>query len=67
MNCPYCNGSKNIFNNRTRSRKRDSVSGVEVWIDGNKMHVLSIADTYEKNKQEIKAEIQFCPMCGKKI
>lgn len=50
-NCPYCQGNEPLF-------KRNNV---KIWVDGS----LRLFDP--KNKINTNIDIDYCPMCGRKV
>jgi len=59
--CEYCEGKKNVCDYAEDSRYPTFKSGIELSIDGN----ILIADCPREDYKEI--EINFCPMCGRKL
>ena len=66
--CEFCNGDDFIIYTRTRmSDKADFIPGIDVHLDGRKLSVCAVADTYEPNFMEACVLIRYCPMCGEKL
>lgn len=66
--CEYCNDNKLIYDGMVFSRKsEDGYSGIDILVEDNKLCVTASADTYEPNYLEAEVEINYCPMCGKKL
>ena len=70
--CKYCEGwpTEHLYNTRTDvGKKSGGYPGLEVYIDipSNVMWIGGHADVYEPNFIEAEIEINYCPMCGRKL
>ena len=70
MSCDFCK----MVNNEWIVDQRDKISlkgnfypGIPAFIDGKKLVIVAVADTYEPNFMESRIEIHFCPICGQKL
>ena len=67
MKCEYCKGSKFIQEGKETGIKANGYVGLDVWLDYNKLNIDGSVDVYEPNYIEIEIEINYCPMCGRKL
>lgn len=67
MKCEYCEGNKFIYDSMKLGTKNDSYCGIDVYINNNKLNIDASTDTYEPNYIEVEVEINYCPMCGRKL
>ena len=70
--CKYCNEwpTAELFNNCTKlSKKRDCYPGINVEImqKDSTLHIGACPDTYEPGWIEAFVDINYCPMCGRKL
>lgn len=64
--CVYCCGDRYLidrFENKL-SMKLDAYPGISAFIDGSRLEIESVADTYEPSYEEVGIPINYCPMCG---
>lgn len=67
--CKYCddNECEEIYSDIKLGSKKDCNVGIDIYIQQNNLYVESSADTYEPSYNEAKVEINYCPMCGRKL
>lgn len=67
MKCEYCEENKYIYDGMELSTKDDGYCGIDAYMNNNKLNIDASADTYEPNYIEAEIEINYCPMCGRKL
>lgn len=68
--CEYCkdyNQKCLSERNDKMSRKGDFYSGIQTYIEENKLQINAVADVYEPNFTEKSIKINYCPMCGRRL
>ena len=68
MACKYCKEDEPLHDLKPElSHKGEFYPGISVTVDGDRLYVTAIADTYEPSFQEVEVGINFCPMCGERL
>ena len=62
------NGFKHLHKiNNKISSKGDFYPGIIAFVENNRLEIEAIPDTYENAYLEASVEINYCPMCGRKL
>lgn len=68
-NCKYCDDNNDVYlhDDCKYSLKADCETGIVAYVFQNKLYINSCADTHEPSYMEADVEINYCPMCGRKL